>query len=138
MGYYVSNEYNDPELQETPPEKPDYDKLTRNILASNPRVTKFKINWDGSNQQQSQPSNSHQNTNDENNDNMEDENESDSSSDSSFDENKPPKHPTGDPNALPPMKDPMLVSPLKSGLPPRIPSLACQDNNSTNDGMDIE
>merc|ERR1712038_366115 len=26
--------------------KPDFDKLQRNILASNPRVTKFKINWD--------------------------------------------------------------------------------------------
>lgn len=48
VGYYVSNEYTDPELQETPPEKPDYDKLQRNILASNPRVTKFKINWDNS------------------------------------------------------------------------------------------
>jgi len=47
VGYYVSNEYTDPELQETPPEKPDFNKLQRNILASNPRVTKFKINWDG-------------------------------------------------------------------------------------------
>merc|ERR1719266_1281663 len=47
VGYYVSNEHTDPELQETPPEKPDFDKLQRNILASNPRVTKFKINWDG-------------------------------------------------------------------------------------------
>jgi len=46
VGYYVSNEYTDPELQETPPEKPDFEKLQRNILASNPRVTKFKINWD--------------------------------------------------------------------------------------------
>ena len=46
VGYYVSNEYSDPELQETPPETPNFDKLTRNILASNPRVTKFKINWD--------------------------------------------------------------------------------------------
>ena len=46
VGYYVSNEYQDPELQENPPEQPIFDKLTRNILASNPRVTKFKINWD--------------------------------------------------------------------------------------------
>ena len=46
VGYYVSNEYSDPELQETPPETPNFDKLTRNILASNPRVTKFKINWE--------------------------------------------------------------------------------------------
>ena len=28
---------------------------------------------------------------------------------------------SGDPNALPPMKDPMLLSPMKAGLPPRIP-----------------
>ena len=54
VGYYVSNEYNDPELQETPPEQPAFDKLTRNILASNPRVTKFKINWDNPNSQQNE------------------------------------------------------------------------------------
>lgn len=47
VGYYVNNEYLDPELLETPPEKPEFDKLQRNILASNPRVTRFKINWDG-------------------------------------------------------------------------------------------
>merc|ERR1712088_173399 len=49
VGYYVSNEYSDPEMQETPPETPLFDKLTRNILASNPRVTKFKINWENPN-----------------------------------------------------------------------------------------
>ena len=38
-------------MQETPPETPVFDKLTRNILASNPRVTKFKINWDNPNSQ---------------------------------------------------------------------------------------
>merc|ERR1712008_641364 len=52
VGYYVSNEYSDPEMQETPPETPLFDKLTRNILASNPRVTKFKINWENPNSQQ--------------------------------------------------------------------------------------
>ena len=36
-------------MQETPPENPVFDKLNRNILASNPRVTKFKINWDPTN-----------------------------------------------------------------------------------------
>ena len=73
----------------------------------------------------------------EQNQEMEDDNSKDS--DSSFDENKPPKHPTGDPNALPPMKDPMLVSPMKSGAPPRIPGLGIDNtNHSTNDGMDIE
>ena len=46
VGYYVSNDYDDPELTENMPEKPIFDRLTRNILASNPRVTKFKINWD--------------------------------------------------------------------------------------------
>ena len=51
VGYYVSNEYDDPEMQETPPETPLFDKLTRNILASNPRVTKFKINWDNTSSQ---------------------------------------------------------------------------------------
>lgn len=46
VGYYVSNEYEDAELVENPPSQPELDKLKRNILASNPRVTKFKVNWD--------------------------------------------------------------------------------------------
>jgi len=46
VGYYVNNGYQDPELRENPPAKPQFDKIQRNILASNPRVTKFKINWD--------------------------------------------------------------------------------------------
>ncbi len=46
VGYYVSNDYDDPEMTENPPEQPVFDRLTRNILASNPRVTKFKINWE--------------------------------------------------------------------------------------------
>lgn len=49
VGYYVSNEYTEPELQEEPPTQPLFDKLQRNILASNPRVTKFKINWEDPN-----------------------------------------------------------------------------------------
>ncbi|GLD74419.1 histone chaperone asf1b-B, partial [Lates japonicus] len=47
IGYYVNNEYTDPELRENPPIKPDYTQLQRNILASNPRVTRFHINWEG-------------------------------------------------------------------------------------------
>merc|ERR1712018_1026339 len=135
VGYYVSNEYDDPEMQETPPEQPVFEKLTRNILASNPRVTKFKINWDHPNSQQSVTNGTTSEPSQGGNLMVEDSN----NSDSSFDENKPPKNPTGDPNALPPMKDPMLVSPMKAGLPTRIPGLS-QDNtnNSTNDGMDIE
>ncbi|XP_038628621.1 histone chaperone ASF1B [Tachyglossus aculeatus] len=46
VGYYVNNEYTDPELRENPPLKPDFSQLQRNILASNPRVTRFHINWD--------------------------------------------------------------------------------------------
>merc|ERR1711934_326465 len=140
VGYYVSNEYSDPEMQETPPETPLFDKLTRNILASNPRVTKFKINWENPNSQQNtngEGTSAEQATNGDG-DAMGGDNSNDS--DSSFDENKPPKHPSGDPNALPPMKDPMLLSPMKAGLPPRIPGLSHDNNtnNSTNDGMDIE
>ncbi|CAG0884818.1 unnamed protein product [Cyprideis torosa] len=45
VGYYVNNEYGEPELRENPPEQIKFDKLTRNILASNPRVTRFKIDW---------------------------------------------------------------------------------------------
>lgn len=46
VGYFINNDYADPELKELPPAKPQFDKLTRNILASKPRVTRFKINWD--------------------------------------------------------------------------------------------
>ncbi|XP_073844076.1 histone chaperone asf1 [Musca autumnalis] len=46
VGYFVNNEYTDPEMRENPPPKPLYDQLTRNILATKPRVTRFKINWD--------------------------------------------------------------------------------------------
>ena len=60
----MSNDYLDPELKENNPSPPQWDKLQRNILATNPRyvsriklkisdknkrlyrVTKFKINWD--------------------------------------------------------------------------------------------
>jgi len=46
VGYYVNNEYSDPEMRENPPSTPDYNKLLRNILATQPRVTRFKIEWD--------------------------------------------------------------------------------------------
>lgn len=46
VGYFINNDYSDPELRENPPTKPIFEKLTRNILASKPRVTRFKINWD--------------------------------------------------------------------------------------------
>ncbi|XP_072023675.1 histone chaperone asf1b-B-like [Amphiura filiformis] len=46
VGYYVNNEYLDPEMKETPPMQPQWDQVTRNILASNPRVTRFNIDWE--------------------------------------------------------------------------------------------
>jgi histone chaperone ASF1 len=49
VGYFINNDYNDQELRENPPAKPMFDKMTRNILASKPRVTRFKINWDDMN-----------------------------------------------------------------------------------------
>lgn len=47
VGYFINNEYSEsePELRENPPAKPQFDKVVRNILASEPRVTRFKINW---------------------------------------------------------------------------------------------
>lgn len=48
VGYYVTNEYEDMELRENPPQEPQFDKLVRAIAANEPRVTKFKINWDSS------------------------------------------------------------------------------------------
>jgi histone chaperone ASF1 len=49
VGYFINNDYSDQELRENPPAKPMFDKMTRNILASKPRVTRFKINWDDTN-----------------------------------------------------------------------------------------
>lgn len=48
VGYYVTNEYEDMELRDNPPTEPQFDKLVRAIAANEPRVTKFKINWDSS------------------------------------------------------------------------------------------
>ncbi|KAK9746334.1 ASF1 like histone chaperone [Popillia japonica] len=46
VGYFINNEYSDQELRENPPSPPQFDKVIRNILASEPRVTRFKINWE--------------------------------------------------------------------------------------------
>ena len=32
VGYYVNNEYSDPELRETPPERPDFSKVNLHLL----------------------------------------------------------------------------------------------------------
>ena len=55
VGYYVSNEYGDLELRENPPAEPQFDKLVRTIAANEPRVTKFKINWDSSTEIETPP-----------------------------------------------------------------------------------
>jgi histone chaperone ASF1 len=52
VGYFINNEYSDPELRENPPVRPQFDKVQRNILASKPRVTRFKINWDNAEEEQ--------------------------------------------------------------------------------------
>ncbi len=46
VGYYVNNEYDDLELKENPPEKPDLTRVIRNILSEKPRVTRVPIKWD--------------------------------------------------------------------------------------------
>lgn len=46
VGYYVNNYYENPELAENPPERPLLDQLTRHILVEKPRVTKFQIQWE--------------------------------------------------------------------------------------------
>uniref|UniRef100_A0A1B0FDX4 Uncharacterized protein n=1 Tax=Glossina morsitans morsitans TaxID=37546 RepID=A0A1B0FDX4_GLOMM len=45
VAYFVNNDYADPEMRENRPSKLMFDKLVRNILATKPRVTHFKINW---------------------------------------------------------------------------------------------
>jgi len=45
VGYFVNNDYESEELKETPPEQPDISKISRSIMAEEPRVTRFKINW---------------------------------------------------------------------------------------------
>lgn len=45
VGYFINNDYAEPELREMPPEHPQFDKLVRNILATKPRVKRFPIDW---------------------------------------------------------------------------------------------
>jgi len=46
VGYYVNNEYDSVEMIENPPPEIDLSRITRNILESKPRVTRFPIEWD--------------------------------------------------------------------------------------------
>jgi histone chaperone ASF1 len=47
IGYYVNNEYTEPFEPENFPNPVDISKLYRNILADQPRVTRFAIDWSG-------------------------------------------------------------------------------------------
>jgi hypothetical protein len=47
VGYYISNEYEDPALASAPPPQPVIDKIRRTILFfDTPRVTHWPIQWD--------------------------------------------------------------------------------------------
>lgn len=45
IGYYVNNEYKSEELRNDPPAEPLLSELERSIIASDPRVTRFPIDW---------------------------------------------------------------------------------------------
>jgi histone chaperone ASF1 len=47
IGYYVNNEYTEPYEEGTLPNPLDITKVRRNILAAEPRVTRFAIDWTG-------------------------------------------------------------------------------------------
>lgn len=45
IGYYVNNQYVDPELIENLPSAPIVEKIQRSILEDRPRISKFPIEW---------------------------------------------------------------------------------------------
>lgn len=53
VGYFVRHEYDDPMLQENPPQVVDWSRLRR--VLSDPRVTRFPIAWDERQTAQSAP-----------------------------------------------------------------------------------
>jgi len=48
VGYYINVAYDVEEMNENPPAQVDFNHLKREILATEPRVTRFKINWTNS------------------------------------------------------------------------------------------
>lgn len=54
VGYYVNNDYEDAELKENPPAEIQYDKVMRNILAQEVRVTRFTVKWHDDGQDEAQ------------------------------------------------------------------------------------
>lgn len=47
IGYYVNNDYAEPVNLECPPNPVEPSKLFRNIMAEEPRLTNFNIDWSG-------------------------------------------------------------------------------------------
>jgi histone chaperone ASF1 len=45
IGYYVNNQYTEPELIENLPAAPILEKIQRSILEDRPRISKFPIEW---------------------------------------------------------------------------------------------
>mmetsp|Transcript_3087 Transcript_3087/g.2658 ORF Transcript_3087/g.2658 Transcript_3087/m.2658 type:complete len:95 (+) Transcript_3087:313-597(+) len=43
VGYYVYNSYDDPEMNENPPEHVQLHRIVRNVLHDKPRITRFDI-----------------------------------------------------------------------------------------------
>lgn len=50
IGYYINNEYAEPFDENSYPNPVDINKLFRNILADQPRVTRYAIDWTGTNE----------------------------------------------------------------------------------------
>ena len=46
VGYYVNVAYDSLELNENPPATVDFDHLGKEILSNEPRITRFRINWE--------------------------------------------------------------------------------------------
>lgn len=46
IGYYLNNEYTEPEMNETPPYPPVLESIQRHIFAEEPRVTHFLHSFD--------------------------------------------------------------------------------------------
>lgn len=63
VGYYVNITYDSEELNENPPPQVKFENLQREILASEPRVTRFKINWTQSGEKYSISENAVENSN---------------------------------------------------------------------------
>lgn len=49
IGYYVNNDYNEEYDPENPPNPIEIQKVFRNILAQEPRVTRYPVDWTGGN-----------------------------------------------------------------------------------------